>query len=272
MKTLSAILSFAIALFSCGLAYGQDKPPAGCDRASNRLDCVIYYGTLSKSQSGPGIVGGVQTGTPEGNAQRFVVFIHASKDQAALVEQIKTALAAKKYNLRGIDEQGIVGGSAVDYFREEDRQGAQAIADLINEMLPPGLSKLAPRLQLVSNPPGFIGVWLPAQVTGWYYLGKLSGDRKQWLESSAADTLRFSLPVEPGRDIVEQLKNPAIEVSSKGYKYLRTTDSAPGHRVNGKVSMTLAPKVRVRIKEIDATGVDPADGQTVLWALIEIVR
>lgn len=160
----------------------------------------------------------------------------------------------------------------VDYFREEDRQGAQAIADLINEMLPPGLSKLAPRLQLVSNPPGFIGVWLPAQVTGWYYLGKLSGDRKQWLESSAADTLTFSLPVEPGRDIVEQLKNPAIEVSSKGYKYLRTTDSTPGHRVNGKVSMTLAPKVRVRIKEIDATGVDPADGQTVLWALIEIVR
>lgn len=272
MKTLSLILSLAMALLSHGPAHAQGKPPADCDRASNRLDCVIYFGTLSRSQSGPGIVGGVQTGAPDGNAQRFVVFIHASKDQAALVEQIKAALAAKKYHLRGIDEQGVVGGAAVDYFREEDRQGAQAISDLVNEVLPPGLSKLAPRLQVVSNPPGFIGVWLPTPVTGWYYLGKVSADRKRWLESSAADTLAFSVPVESGKDILEQLRNPVLEVSSKGYKYLRTTDSVPGQRVKGKVSTTLAPKVGVRIKEIDATGVDPADGQTVLWALIEVVR
>jgi len=272
MKTLPLILSSLIALFFHGLAHAQDTPPADCDRASNRLDCVIYYGTLSKSQSGPGVVGGVQTGAPDGNAQRFVVFLHASKDQAAVVDRVKAAFAAKKYHLRGVDEQGVVGGAAVDYFREEDRQGAQTIADIVNEVLPPNLSKLAPRLQVVSNPPGFIGVWLPTPVTGWYYLGKLSADRKQWLESSASGTLVFSLPIESGRDILEQLQNPMIELSSKGYKYLRTIDSTPGHRVKGKVSTTLAPKVRVRIREIDATGVDPADGQTVLWALIEVVR
>jgi hypothetical protein len=111
----------------------------------------------------------------------------------------------------------------------------------------------------------------PLPVTGWYYLGKISSDRKTWLPSSALGQLVFTPPLDPNANILQQIQVGRTEVRSTGYKYLRSKDSKPGKRVDSDISRTLGPNVPVRILEVDASGVDPADGETVLWARVQVV-
>jgi hypothetical protein len=97
----------------------------------------------------------------------FTVFIHAgakSPPAADVIKQITIYLARKGYSVRAPDnEQDVVGGPGVDYFSTEDAAAAKDVADIVNEAfnaLKVDGPKLAPRLQRVRNPPGYIGVWL----------------------------------------------------------------------------------------------------------------
>lgn len=110
----------------------------------------------------------------------------------------------------------------------------------------------------------------PPPATGWYYLGKLSKDRTQWLPSSARDNLHFEPPFADGKDLIAQLSAPGItrKVYSTGKKYIRSEDTVSGNRAAGKIVRIVRPEVPVRIGEIDAKGV--ADGDTVVWALVQV--
>ena len=277
MKLVLIALSIVVLLVSGGDCYAQAMPP-DCDRHSNKLECIIYFGTQSKSQSGSGITGTAGT-TAQDNIRRYVIFIYLGRN-ALLTTQAARALAERGYIVKQVDDQNVVSGPGVDFFREEDRQGAEAVASLVNDLLkkqlPRDTQTLRARLQTgVSNPPGFISVWLPDSgpiVKGWYYLGKISRNKAEWLPSSAKDSLTFEPKLEANKDIVSQLKAATYIVTSNGYKYLRSEDSVSGKRVQAKVTTTLAPNVKAKIVGVDDGGADPDDGQTVLWALVEVIR
>ena len=102
---------------------------------------------------------------PPPDAKRFVLFIHggaqASKPPEDLTSRIALTLARRGYVVKSpekdLDE---VGGPGVDYFHTEDRVAAQDIADTVNSILPSEMNKLPVRLQRITNPSGYIGVWL----------------------------------------------------------------------------------------------------------------
>jgi hypothetical protein len=114
----------------------------------------------------------VMVGTPRagGDNSRFIVFIHAGGNESITDDKIRDiaiAIAQKGYSVRPWDRDlGQVGGSRVDYFREEDAEAAGDVAAVVNEVLDKlraGLKeedKLKPRLRRVKNPPGYLGVWL----------------------------------------------------------------------------------------------------------------
>jgi hypothetical protein len=95
---------------------------------------------------------------------RYIVFLHTGGDppvERISTEKLVRALQARGFTVgRGDDKQDSK-GPGVDYFRKEDRPGAEDVADIVNGVLPPSLKRLEPRLQThVSNPLGFLGVWL----------------------------------------------------------------------------------------------------------------
>ena len=109
-----------------------------------------------------------------------------------------------------------------------------------------------------------------AGFTGWYYLGKISRDRTTWLPSSAMGSLTFSPPLGNGGDLLAKIQRGKTEVMSSGYKYVRSLESQSGRRVDGAITRTLPPNVSVRILELDDKGTDRADGETVVWARVEV--
>lgn len=108
-----------------------------------------------------------------------------------------------------------------------------------------------------------------AVMSGWYYLGKISRSGA-WLPSSALGTLVFEPPVDGNRDVLQQIQVGKTFVKSKGYKYLRSTESATGRRVDAAIARVLPPGTRARIVGLDTSGTDPADGETVVWASVEL--
>jgi hypothetical protein len=99
------------------------------------------------------------TGTRE--TARYVVFLHRGGGPPGPAEEVAKALRARGYVVRGVDDKlDAAGGPGVDYFSDQDRPGAAEVADIANAALPPGRKRLAPRFQKISNPSGFLGVWL----------------------------------------------------------------------------------------------------------------
>lgn len=276
---IRVILGVALAaIFFQGVSRAEDaQPPAGCTESSKRVECVLYYGSKAGPGSGTGTVTGVQPVEPDKSLQRFVVFIHASGGNSDLVDRVTKALAARRYNVKGADDQGIVGGAAIDYFRDEDREGAEAIRSIVNGVLPEGSAKVEVRKQAITNPPGYIGVWLSSPgIQGWYYLGKLEKDKKNWTSDSSAGgkDLTFLPPVESGKDIPAQIKSAmesgkAIAFAS-GSKYLRALDAQPGKKASAAVVSTHGPQVKVRIVELDESGKD--NDYPVLWGKILVLN
>ena len=276
MRNVWLLLSTIVSLFFQGICLAQSAPPEPCPPDSKKLDCIIFNGNKrEKSDVGSGTVTGVQSGPTEKSLQRYVVFIHATKKDKELSDKVTQALREKTYNVKGADAQVSGGGAAVDYFREEDRAGAEAIA-LIVQGLRSDKEKIPVRLQQVSNPSGYIGVWLSAQGgSGWYYLGKLAKDKKSWTPDSSSNSsdLTFTPPLAPSAEIPAQIKaaiaGQATVASSKP-KYLRASDAKRGDQVSADVEATLGPNVKVRILELDETGAD--DGYPVLWAKVEVLK
>jgi hypothetical protein len=163
VRTTLALLAALLIPALCGGANAQSAPDADvCKNNPTSLQCLTYSGAKSISKSQSGIVGSTLQERTDGAPPKYAVFIHASPAQSRLAGSVKQALSAKGYIVRGIDDdQDLMGGPAVDYFREEDRTGAADVAEITNKLLPKELAKLEPRRQRVSNPPGFIGLWLP---------------------------------------------------------------------------------------------------------------
>lgn len=138
--------------------------PKDCDKNSTKLECLIYSGTTSGSKSQSGNVGGALQERSGGAPQKYVVFIHVSKARQDLAKNVEQALTAKGYIVRGTDDDRNPAGKVkVDYFRDEDESGATDIAKTASEFLPKDGPKVEVHRSTVSNPPGFIGLWLPSQ-------------------------------------------------------------------------------------------------------------
>jgi hypothetical protein len=95
----------------------------------------------------------------------YRIFLHTGGARALgeeFVEQVVAALRYQGFTVAGRDDQwDQVGGPGVDYFVKQDAAAAQAIADAVNDTLPPGAAPVRPRQQsTVRNPPGTIGLWL----------------------------------------------------------------------------------------------------------------
>ena len=72
-----------------------------------------------------------------------------------------SALAQRGYVVRPPDKQrDEAGGAGVDYFAEADKDIAQDIANVVNDVLYKSEPKVKPRYQRIRNPTGYIGVWL----------------------------------------------------------------------------------------------------------------
>jgi hypothetical protein len=100
---------------------------------------------------------------PPDVASHYSVFIHSGggKPGETDVNAVLSALAQRGYLVRPPDGQrDAVGGAGVDYFVESDKDVAQDIANVVNNLIYEGLAKVHPRFQRIRNPPGYIGVWL----------------------------------------------------------------------------------------------------------------
>ncbi len=103
---------------------------------------------------------------PPDNANRYSVFVHSGgwrpgDGDQEVVTSIVSALAQRGYVVRPPDAQrDDVGGAGVDYFAESDKDIAQDIADVVNDILYKSEPKVHPRFQRIRNPTGYIGVWL----------------------------------------------------------------------------------------------------------------
>ena len=164
MNNRTALLFLLPAMLFADPAMAQSAP-TDCKPDDTRLQCIILRGTKSDARSQSGIGGDASGGTVR-KPSNYSIFIHARKDQSDLIAKVKAELEKQGYVVRGVDsDQDLVGGPAVDYFRDEDRPGAAAIAAITNEQLPQELKRLELRRQRVANPSGFIGLWLP---TVWW--------------------------------------------------------------------------------------------------------
>jgi hypothetical protein len=97
------------------------------------------------------------------DASRYVLFVHTGAGKAPSDPNLTmalNALARGGYLVRATDEyRDIVGGPGVDYFDLDDKPGAENVANTLNAARP-GMPALAPRLQKIRNPKGYLGVWL----------------------------------------------------------------------------------------------------------------
>jgi hypothetical protein len=112
--------------------------------------------------AGPGAAG-VDAPPPE-NASHYTLFIHSGggslKEDAKLMAVMKvvSALAQRGYLVRPWDNYA--DNTVVDYFAESDKDIAQDVADVVNDVLYKSEPTVKPRYQPIRNPTGYIGVWL----------------------------------------------------------------------------------------------------------------
>jgi hypothetical protein len=133
-------------------------PAVVCKLTPDTPQCLRYLGATSGAEQRPGPSESTTSGR---NNARYAIFLHTGGGEATLADRLGKALATKGFSVRGVDTKiDSVGGPGVDYFNEQDRQGARDIAEIVNALLPPNQTKLGPRFQRVSNPPGFLGIWL----------------------------------------------------------------------------------------------------------------
>jgi hypothetical protein len=103
---------------------------------------------------------------PPDTANHYSLFIHsggwkAGEGDSAAVNRVVSTLAERGYLVRPPDKQrDDAGGAGVDYFAEADKDIAQDVANVVNDVLYNGEMKVRPRFQRIRNPLGYIGVWL----------------------------------------------------------------------------------------------------------------
>jgi len=113
-----------------------------------------------------GLSAAAVTSPPPDNANRYTVFIHSGgwrggDSDDKVVTPVVSALAQRGYLVRPPDKQrDDSGGAGVDYFAESDKDIAQDIANVVNDVLYKSEPKVKPRYQRIRNPTGYIGVWL----------------------------------------------------------------------------------------------------------------
>jgi len=93
---------------------------------------------------------------------KFRVFLHLGKaNNRAVPEEgaIKKALEAQGFVVVDSDGKKDDYGPGVDYFHDEDKNGAQRLASLLNRLLPGQQGRILPRRQSARQPPGTLGVW-----------------------------------------------------------------------------------------------------------------
>jgi hypothetical protein len=101
-----------------------------------------------------------------GTANRYILFIHSggwsdNGEDPTIVKRVASALAQRGYLVRPPDAQrDDTGGAGIDYFAEADKDIAQDVANVVNNVLYKDEPKVHPRLQRIKNPAGYIGVWL----------------------------------------------------------------------------------------------------------------
>jgi hypothetical protein len=171
----------------------QDSPECYCPAHPLELKCLRFFGanpgfsakgagtsaTFNNDKAAPPPAQGISTTPPppppasptippEVRPSDYILFIHYGSasnltnlpNASSLIRKLKDS----GYVVRGADDQRDHSGSGIDYFRKEDKEGAQAIADSVNDWLKendkPELARLTPRHQSVSNPSGYIGVWI----------------------------------------------------------------------------------------------------------------
>src|SRR5262245_18080120 len=107
-----------------------NDPAAACKLTPNTLQCLRFLGATSgpEQRTGPGD----STTSGRSNA-RYAIFLHTGGGEPNLADQLAKALVAKGFSVRGVDtNMDSVGGSGVDYFNEQDRQGARDVAEIVN--------------------------------------------------------------------------------------------------------------------------------------------
>ena len=106
---------------------------------------------------------GVNAPPPE-NAKGYTLFIHSGggslneEERLVAVKKVVSALAQRGYLVRPWDNNS--DETVVDYFADSDKDIAQDIADVVNDILYKGEPTVKPRFQPIRNPTGYIGVWL----------------------------------------------------------------------------------------------------------------
>ena len=157
-----------LVLYPQAAAHAQDKAVLVpiCKPILADPGCGGFLAATSgfKAHSGNLVVAQQSPGAARDNA-RFIIFLHTGAGPRGPAEKLAKDLQAKSFKVGGTDVKVDSFGVGVDYFREQDKIGAANVADIANMALPPGLKRLQPRPQKVSNPPGFLGVWLYEKVT-----------------------------------------------------------------------------------------------------------
>lgn len=133
-------------------------PEVFCKENPTDDKCMSFLGSSTKFNSFSGNIGNTQSSRTN---SRYIIFLHAGGGERTAAEKLSKDLQTRGFTVRGIDD-GIdaVGGQGVDYFNEQDKSAAQDVAQMANAVLPKVAPQLVPRLQKVTNPTGFLGVWL----------------------------------------------------------------------------------------------------------------
>jgi hypothetical protein len=154
------LVVLSVGLLPPSAAQAQD-PVQYCKENPKELKCLEFLGGSAGFHSQSGNVA-AQSVAPKRDAARYVVFLHSGgSGPPAVADEVAKALRARGYVVRGVDDKlDAAGGPGVDYFSDQDRPGAAEVADIVNAALPRDRKRLAPRFQKVSNPSGFLGVWL----------------------------------------------------------------------------------------------------------------
>jgi hypothetical protein len=164
MRTSFLVAFAALAGLLAPCAAPAQDPVQYCKENANDLKCLEFLGGSSGFHSKSGNVGAQSTVNPTRETARYVVFLHRGGGPPGPADQVAKTLQSRGYLVRGIDDKiDAAGGPGVDYFSDQDRPGAADVAEITNRALPPGSKRLAPRFQKVSNPSGFLGVWLYGQ-------------------------------------------------------------------------------------------------------------
>lgn len=93
---------------------------------------------------------------------RYKLYLHLGQFSGRSVPAratIDSALASVGFVVAGSDQQLDRFGPGVDYFHDDDAEGAKKVADSLNALLGPDQPPIKPRLQKVDNPEGLLGIW-----------------------------------------------------------------------------------------------------------------